>query len=34
MLPDNIGMQIIMKRFGFRIRTGEDPSSLQAYLDL
>jgi acetyltransferase len=34
MLPDNIGMQIIMKRFGFRIRAGEDPSSLQAYLDL
>jgi acetyltransferase len=34
MLPDNIGMQIIMKRFGFRIRPGEDPSSLQAYLDL
>ena len=34
MLPYNIGMQIIMKRFGFRIRAGEDPSSLQAYLDL
>jgi acetyltransferase len=34
MMPDNIGMQIIMKRFGFRFRSGEDPSSLQAYLDL
>jgi acetyltransferase len=34
MLPDNIAMQAIMRRLGFRVRTGEDLTSLQAYLDL
>jgi len=34
MLPDNIAMQILGRRFGFRVRAGEDPSSLQAFLDL
>jgi acetyltransferase len=33
-LPDNIAMQTIMRHLGFRIRTGEDLTSLQAYLDL
>jgi acetyltransferase len=34
MLPDNISMQIIMKRAGFKVRPGEDLASVQAYLDL
>jgi acetyltransferase len=34
MLPDNIGMQVIMKRCGFQVRAGEDMSSIQAFLEL
>jgi len=34
MLTDNIAMQIIMKRLGFRVRTSSDLSSVRAYLDL
>ncbi len=34
MLPDNVGMQIIMKRVGFRLRAGEDLGSVQAFLEL
>lgn len=34
MLPDNIAMQVIMKRIGFRVRAGEDLSSVQAFLEL
>jgi acetyltransferase len=34
MLPDNRAMQVIMRRLGFRVRAGEDLTSLQAYLDL
>jgi hypothetical protein len=34
MLPDNIAMQVIMKRVGFQVRPGEDLTSVQAYLDL
>jgi acetyltransferase len=34
MLPDNIAMQIITKRLGFRVRAGEDPTSVRASLDL
>ena len=34
MLPDNIAMQVIMKRVGFQVRPGEDMSSIRAYLDL
>jgi acetyltransferase len=34
MLPDNIAMQIITKRLGFRVRAGEDPTSVRAFLDL
>jgi acetyltransferase len=34
MLPDNVAMQVIMKRVGFRVRAGEDLSSVQAFLDL
>ncbi len=34
MLPDNVGMQAIMRGLGFRVRTGEDLTSIQAYLDL
>jgi acetyltransferase len=33
-LPDNRAMQVIMKRIGFRVRMGEDRTSIQAYLDL
>ena len=33
-LPDNIAMQVIMKRIGFRVRPAEDLTSVQAYLDL
>jgi acetyltransferase len=34
MLPDNLAMQVIMKRAGFRVRPGEDLSSVQAFLEL
>ena len=34
MMPDNIAMQIITKRIGFRIRTEQDPTSVRAILDL
>ncbi len=34
MLNDNIAMQIIMKRLGFKVRNSEDLSSVRAYLDL
>ncbi|MGA9736290.1 MAG: bifunctional acetate--CoA ligase family protein/GNAT family N-acetyltransferase [Candidatus Sulfotelmatobacter sp.] len=34
MLTDNVAMQIVMKRMGFRVRTGEDMTSVRAYLDL
>ena len=34
MLPDNIAMQIIMKRVGFGVRASEDMTSVRAFLDL
>ncbi|MGA8619705.1 MAG: bifunctional acetate--CoA ligase family protein/GNAT family N-acetyltransferase, partial [Candidatus Sulfotelmatobacter sp.] len=34
MLPDNLAMQAIIKRLGFRLRRGGDPMSIRAYLDL
>jgi acetyltransferase len=34
MLPDNVAMQVITKRLGFRVRAGEDLTSIQAFLDL
>jgi acetyltransferase len=34
MLTDNVAMQIVMKRLGFRVRNGEDMTSVRAYLDL
>jgi acetyltransferase len=34
MLTDNVAMQVIMRRLGFRVRTGEDMASVRAYLDL
>ncbi len=34
MMPDNIAMQIITKRIGFRVRTMQDPTSIRAVLDL
>ena len=34
MLTDNIAMQIITKRLGFRVRTVEDPTSVRSFLDL
>ncbi len=34
MLPDNIAMQVIMKHHGFRVRAGEDLTSVQAFLKL
>jgi acetyltransferase len=34
MLTDNVAMQVIMKRFGFRVRSSGDMSSVRAYLDL
>jgi acetyltransferase len=33
-LPDNIAMQTIMRHLGFRVRAGEDLTSLQAFLEL
>jgi acetyltransferase len=34
MLPDNLGMQTVFRRLGFRIHAEEDLTSLRAYLDL
>ena len=34
MLPDNIAMRTIMRRLGFRVRAGEDLTSLQVFLNL
>jgi acetyltransferase len=34
MLMDNIAMQIVMKRLGFRVRTSGDMSSVRAFLNL
>jgi len=34
MLSDNIAMQILGRRFGFRVRAGEDLTSIQVYLNL
>jgi acetyltransferase len=34
MLTDNVAMQVVMRRLGFRVRTGEDMASVRAYLDL
>jgi len=33
-LSDNLAMQIIMRRLGFRLRPGEDLTSVRAFLDL
>jgi acetyltransferase len=33
-LPDNLAMQVIMKRLGFHLRRSEDLTSIRAYLDL
>jgi acetyltransferase len=33
-LTDNLAMQVIMRHLGFRVRAGEDLTSLQAFLDL
>jgi acetyltransferase len=34
MLTDNVAMQVVMRRLGFRVRAGEDMASVRAYLDL
>jgi len=34
MLTENVDMQVVMRRLGFRVRTGEDMTSVRAYLDL
>ena len=34
MMPDNVAMQVIMKRLGFGVRTSEDLTSVRAFLDL
>jgi acetyltransferase len=34
MLTDNVAMQFIAKRLGFRVRTSEDMSSVRSFLDL
>ena len=34
MLPDNLAMQVIIKRLGFRLRASEDLTSVRAFLDL
>jgi acetyltransferase len=34
MLNDNVAMQIIMKRLGFRVRAAKDFSAVRAFLDL
>jgi acetyltransferase len=33
-LPDNLAMQAILRRLGFRVRPDEDLSSVRAFLDL
>jgi hypothetical protein len=34
MMPDNVAMQVIMKRIGFGVRTSADMTSVTAFLDL
>ena len=34
MLPDNLAMQVIVRRLGFRLRASEDLTSVRAFLDL
>jgi acetyltransferase len=34
MLTDNVAMQIVMKRLGFRVRASDDLTSVRAFLDL
>jgi acetyltransferase len=34
MLPDNLAMQVIIKRLGFHLRRSEDLTSIRAYLEL
>jgi acetyltransferase len=34
MLPDNLAMQVVMKRLGFRVRSSDDLTSLRAFLEL
>jgi RimJ/RimL family protein N-acetyltransferase len=34
MLPDNLGMQAVFRRLGFKITADEDLSSLRAYMEL
>jgi acetyltransferase len=34
MLTDNVAMQVIMKRLGFRVRASDDLSSVRAFLEL
>ena len=34
MLTDNVAMQVITKRLGFRLRASEDLTSVRAFLDL
>jgi acetyltransferase len=34
MLTDNVAMQVIMKRLGFRVRASDDLTSVQAFLEL
>ena len=34
MLPDNVAMQVIMKRLGFAVRSSEDLTSVRAFLQL
>jgi acetyltransferase len=34
MLTDNIAMQVVMKRLGFRVRADEDMTSVRAFLDI
>jgi acetyltransferase len=34
MLPDNMAMQAIMRRLGFKVRSDDDMTSLRACLEL
>jgi acetyltransferase len=34
MLTDNVAMQTVMKRLGFRVRASDDLTSMRAFLDL
>jgi acetyltransferase len=34
MLTDNVAMQVIMKRLGFRVRASDDLTSVRAFLEL